>query len=111
MNAPIAGLIVAAVMSAGCAGTRPPVEMAGAAPSLEKVSARPLDGYPAAVAAIMDVFEQKLGFPRADVTVVPFSDRRHFEEGLRAAGYPPELARSASSFAAIGGARAVLVNA
>jgi hypothetical protein len=71
---------------------------------------RGADGYQAALAAIMNAFEQALGLPRADVRLVLFSDRRSFEQGLLAAGYPPALARSASSFAAIGGARAVLVN-
>lgn len=70
-----------------------------------------LDGYPAALAAIMNAFEQALGLPRGDVRLVLFPDRRSFEQGLLTSGYPPALARSASSFAAIGGARAVLVNA
>jgi hypothetical protein len=45
------------------------------------------------------------------VTLVLFPDRRAFEEGLRALGYDPQLAQdTASTFNAIGGARAILVN-
>ena len=95
-----AGVIVVAMCAAGCAKSRGQVDMEPA-----------LDGYPAALAAVLDAFEQALGLPRADVRLVLFSDRRSFEQGLLSAGYPSGLARSASSFAAIGGARVVLVNA
>ena len=98
-----------AIIAAGCAQSRAPAHTV--APRIASDEAPKLEGYPAAVSAIMDVFERKLGLPRADVSLVLFADRRHFEEGLLEAGYPPELARSASSFAAIGGARSVFLNA
>jgi hypothetical protein len=104
--------IVMAMCAAGCARPGAPVEIVALPPSGAPVSAgRELDGYPAALAAIMDALEQALGLPRADVQLVLFPDRRSFEQGLLTTGYSPELARSASSFAAIGGARAVFVNA
>lgn len=106
-----ASAIVMAITAAGCANSRAPARIVSLRPPITFDHVPKLEGYPAAVAAIMDVFEQKLGLPRADVSLVLFADRRHFEEGLLEAGYPPELARSASSFAAIGGARAVFLNA
>jgi hypothetical protein len=66
--------------------------------------------YPAALAAIVRVFERDLGLPAVDATLVLFPTRRSFEEGLLEIGYPPRLARDASSFDAIGGAKAILVS-
>ncbi len=108
-----AGAILMVALAAGCAERRAPVEVVALSPSNVRTTSvdRTLDGYQAALAAIMDTFEQALGLPRADVKLVLFADRRRFEEGLVASGYPPELARSASSFTAIGGARTVFVNA
>ena len=108
-----AGAILVLALAAGCAERRAQVEVVALSPSnLPTTSVdRTLDGYQAALAAIMDTFEQALGLPRADVKLVLFADRRSFEEGLLTSGYPPELARSASSFSAIGGARVVFVNA
>jgi hypothetical protein len=103
MNAQwVAGVIFAAMFAAACA-----LPQTGTAVSTEPV----LDSYTAAITSVLNAFEQALGLPRADVKLVLFSDRRRFEQGLLAAGYAPGLARSASSFAAIGGARVVLVNA
>ncbi len=100
------------MMAAGCARSPGEIEIFALPPPGAPVSAdRGLNGYPAALAAIMNAFEQALELPRADVRLVLFPDRRSFEQGLLAAGYPPALASSASSFAAIGGARAVLMNA
>ena len=70
-----------------------------------------LNSYEGALAAVADAFERELGLPRVDVQLVLFPGRRAFERGLLEIGYTPALARSASSFNAIGGARAVLVNA
>ncbi len=112
MSVSLAGRVIAvAVCAAGCAKPLPPIELAGSPPASVRAAPRGLDAYPSAVAAIMEAFEQALGLPRADVNLVLFPNRRSFEEGLLETGYPPELARSASAFAAIGGAREVFVNA
>jgi hypothetical protein len=106
-----ASTVMVAIVAMGCAGSRAPARIIAPHSAIASEAAPELEGYPAAVTAIMDVFEQKLGLPRADVSLVLFADRRHFEDGLLEAGYPPELARSASSFASIGGARSVFLNA
>lgn len=113
MNAQCAaGVIFVAMCAAGCAKSSGPIAAVARPPSSTAITAEhDGDEYTAAVAAVMDAFEQALGLPRADARLVLFSDRRSFEQGLLTAGYPPGLARSASNFAAIGGARAVLVNA
>lgn len=115
MNAQCAatGAIFAAMCAAGCAKSSVQIATVARSPASTAITAGHDDGgeYAAAVAAVMDAFEQALGLPRADARLVLFSDRRSFEQGLLTAGYPPALARSASNFAAIGGARAVLVNA
>jgi hypothetical protein len=67
--------------------------------------------YAKDVAAIAGAFESALRLPPVEVPVVLFPNRRAFEQGLMQVGYTPELARTASAFDAIGGARAVLVNA
>jgi hypothetical protein len=67
--------------------------------------------YSAALATVLDGLEQELAPPRLDVSLVLFPSRRAFEQGLLETGYSAALARSASAFSAIGGARAVLVNA
>jgi hypothetical protein len=111
MNAWYAAVSVAAMCAAGCATNPRPIQIVALPPGDAPVRIEgTLDGYPGALAAITDAFEA-LGLPRSDVRLVLFPDRRSFEEGLQASGYPPDLARSASSFAAIGGARAVLLNA
>ncbi len=111
MNAPFAvGVILMAITAAGCAKSRAPIEIAPPPSNAPANTERELDGYAAALAAIVDALQQ-LGMPRADVRLILFSDRRSFEQGLLASGYPPALARSASSFSAIGGARVVFVNA
>ncbi|MGH2604929.1 MAG: hypothetical protein ACRDJ9_36730, partial [Dehalococcoidia bacterium] len=70
-----------------------------------------LEDYPTALGAILDVLERQLKLPRPQVTLVLFANRRSFEAGLLSIGYPPALARDASMFGAIGGARAILANA
>ena len=67
--------------------------------------------YSAALASVLDGLEQELALPRLDVSLVLFPSRRAFEQGLLETGYTAALARSASAFNAIGGARAVLINA
>jgi hypothetical protein len=106
------GTLLVATFAAGCVKTRAPVEVVALPPVEARASdEKALDGYQSALAAIVDAFDEALGLPRADVELVLFADRHAFEEGLLTSGYPPDLARSASSFAAIGGARAVFVNA
>jgi hypothetical protein len=67
--------------------------------------------YSAPLASVLDGLEQELALPRLDVSLVLFPSRRAFEQGLLEIGYTAALARSASAFNAIGGARAVLINA
>jgi hypothetical protein len=69
-----------------------------------------IENYPAALAAIGDVFSRHLDLPKPDAALVLFANRRSFEAALLSFGYPAKLAREASTFRAIGGARAVLVN-
>jgi hypothetical protein len=111
MNARSAsGALLLAVFVA-CAKTPERIEIVTLPAPGTAVSTDRLGGYAAALAAIMAAFEQALGLPRADVALVLFPNRRAFERGLLDVGYTPGLARSASAFDAIGGARAVLVNA
>ena len=108
----VAGVLFVAMCAAGCAKSSAQIATVARPPSSAAITAdHGDDEYTAAVADVMNAFEQALGLPRADARLVLFSDRRSFEQGLLTAGYPPGLARSASNFAAIGGARAVLVNA
>ncbi len=106
-----AGVIVVAMLTSACARPAPPVQVVALPPGAVTASEADLDGYPAALAAIVNAFDGALGLPRVDVKLMLFADRKSFEEGLVTTGYPPELARAASSFAAIGGAREVFVNA
>jgi hypothetical protein len=110
MNAPVVVGVVVAMLAAACAKGRVPVATAALRTNTSPATPHSPDGYPAARDAIVDAFE-KLGLPRVDVELVIFRDRRSFEQGLVASGYAPALARSASAFSAIGGARAVFVNA
>src|SRR6187401_2308664 len=98
MHAPFSlGVIVTAILAAGCGNARTPLEVVppSAAPA---ASERKLDGYHDALAAIREVLQQPLGFPRVDVELVLLRDRSSFEQELLNVGYPPELARSASAF-------------
>lgn len=74
------------------------------------VSAGRLGDYETALTAIVNAFQRAVGLPRPDAALVVFPSRRSFEQGLLELGYTPALARSASTFNAIGGAKAVLVN-
>ncbi len=66
--------------------------------------------YGADVAAIAQAFDAALRLPPVEAAVVLFPNRRAFERGLVEIGYTEHLARTASAFDAIGGARAVLIN-
>ena len=105
-----AGALFLAVFAAACAKTPGQIEIVHLPAPGTPVSAGRLGDYETALAAILNAFEEAVGLPRPDVALVLFPNRRSFEQGLLELGYTPALARSASSFNAIGGARAVLVN-
>ena len=67
--------------------------------------------YSADVGAIARAFDAAVQLPPVEAEIVLFPNRRAFERGLVEIGYTERLARTASAFDAIGGARAVLVNA
>jgi hypothetical protein len=67
--------------------------------------------YATDVAAIAQAFDAAMRLPPVAAALVLFPNRRAFEQGLLEIGYSERLARTASAFDAIGGARAVLVNA
>jgi hypothetical protein len=105
---------VAVVLCSACAQPLVEPTFVPLGPAAGQLPASPpdtLEDYPTALAAIVDVLESKLKLPRPQVTLVLFANRRSFEAGLLSIGYPPELARDASAFGAIGGARAILANA
>jgi hypothetical protein len=102
---------IVAVLAVSCATRVEHIEIVrstsnGAAPITPRSST-----YEAALELVLDALERELALPRVDVSLVLFPSQRSFERGLLEIGYTPSLARSASSFNAIGGARAVLVNA
>lgn len=100
---------VACALVLACAAAVPGIEIvpAGGDPPASTRSER----YAKDAAAIAAAFESALQLPPVDVALVLFPNRQVFAEGLRELGYTPELAETASAFDAIGGARAVLVNA
>jgi hypothetical protein len=105
-----AGVAILGWLSTGCANTPREIEVVpvnGAAAAASIRSAR----YAKDVAAIAAAFEAALHLPPVEVPLVLFPTRRAFEQGLLELGYSPGLAQAASAFAAIGGAKAVLVNA
>jgi hypothetical protein len=110
----LSALLLTSVASGACARgqqelqlVRVPARAPGAEPWPSRQSIR---DYPAALVAIVRVFERDLGLPAVEATLVLFPTRRSFEEGRLEAGYPPPLARAASSFDAIGGPKAILVS-
>ncbi|MGH9160933.1 MAG: hypothetical protein ACRD2X_13235 [Vicinamibacteraceae bacterium] len=111
------GILVALAVALCSACAQPLVEptfvpLAETPPGGQRASpSAALEDYPTALAAIVDVMESELKLPRPEVTLVLFANRRSFEAGLLSIGYPRELARDASAFGAIGGARAILANA
>jgi hypothetical protein len=104
------GVLVAAVFVTACATTPRQIDVVRLPSAGTPIASERHGDYASALAAIMNAFEQALGLPRADVALVLFPNRRSFEQGLLELGYTPALARRASSFNAIGGAQAVLVN-
>jgi hypothetical protein len=102
-----AALILA--VPAGCARHQGVIRIVHA-PAAADAGAERRGDYPAVFAQILSSFDAALGLPRPDVALVLFPGRRAFEQGLLQVGYPRELARTASAFNAIGGARAILMN-
>jgi hypothetical protein len=86
------------------------IEIVDATPQAGAGVSRRRAGYEAALASVVNTLEQ-VGLPRVEIPLVLFPSRRAFERGLLEIGYSKSLARSASAFNAIGGARAVLLNA
>lgn len=111
MNARRGRALLALVFATACATSPGQIEVVRLPYADTPVASGRLGDYASTLAAIMKAFEQALGLPRADVALVLFPNRRSFEQGLLELGYEPALARRASSFNAIGGAQAVLVNA
>jgi hypothetical protein len=112
ISRPAIGMLLAALLAIGCAGASATIEIvtAAAPPDAAEESERAVE-YRSDLAAIAKAFEETLRLPRPDVALVLFPSRRSFEQGLLEIGYTPALARSASAFNAIGGARAILLNA
>ena len=104
------GWLAVVLAAASCAERPASIEVVTPGETRAVASARHAR-YAQDVAAIAQAFETALRLPRAEAPVVLFPNRRAFERGLLEIGYTQRLARTASAFDAIGGARAVLVNA
>jgi hypothetical protein len=107
-----AGLLLA-VWLAGCATARDPFTVAFPGPAPATVTtAGDISSYDQAMATIAAIFEQDLRFPPFVAALQFFPGRIAFERKLLDVGYEPALAeRTARVMAAIGGHRAVLVDA
>lgn len=104
-------LVLAGLLPAGCASTPQTIEIVTVSQAVTPATPRKLAGYHATLARVVEALEDELGLPRIDVALVLFPSRKAFELGLAHIGYSPELARAASAFHAIAGAKAVLMNA
>jgi hypothetical protein len=102
------GLVLSA---SSCAHRAEIVEIVPVPPNSGAPPSTRTSTYEAALTLVVDALERELPLPRVDVSLVLFPSQRSFERGLLQIGYSEALARSASSFNAIGGARAVLMNA
>lgn len=103
-------LLLAALVTA-CATAPATIEIIRAPASSTLATSPGRTGeYEVDLAAVLDAFEEALDLPRPDVLLVLFPSRRSFEQGLLEIGYTPALARSTSSFNAIAGAKAILLN-
>jgi hypothetical protein len=106
-----AGILLVTAATLACATAPATIEVIRAPASPASATSAGRTGeYEADLAAILNAFEDALDLPRPDVALVLFPHRRSFEQGLLEIGYTPTLARSASLFNAIGGARAILLN-
>jgi hypothetical protein len=103
--------IVIALFAMSCSPTVEQIEIVPVPPDSRTPASERTSTYDAALALVLDALERELTLPRVEVSLVLFPSRRSFEQGLLQIGYTKTLARSASSFNAIGGARAVLMNA
>ena len=106
----VLALTITSSLAAGCAAPPREIEVVAVNSSQKTVSPRAAR-YGQDVSAIAAAFQAALQLPAVEVPVVLFPSRRAFEQGLLQVGYTPGLARTASTFDAIGGAKAVLVNA
>lgn len=109
----VRGRLLLCLCLSGCTGERGPIAVAfpGPAPSVV-TPAVDISSYDEAAATIAAIFERELGFPAFTATLTLFPGRRAFEAALLGVGYEPGLAeRTARVMAAIGGHRAVLVDA
>jgi hypothetical protein len=103
--------MLVALFAASCAKAPEQIEVVTIARAAATPSTTRTVSYEAILTDVLNALEQDTGLPRVDVSLVLFPSRDAFERGLLEIGYSKALARSASSFNAIGGARAVLVNA
>ena len=103
--------VVIALFAASCSNSVEQIEIVPVPPNGGTPATARASTYEAALTLVLDALEQELARPRLTVSLVLFPSRRAFEHGLLQIGYTKPLAKSASSFNAIGGARAVLVNA
>ena len=99
------------LLATSCSKTVERIEIVPVRPDGDVPGSARASTYEATLRLVLDGLERELALPRVDVSLVLFPNRRTFEQGLLQIGYTPALARSASSFNAIGGARAVLMNA
>jgi len=100
------------VVSGACAGSREPhvvtIPQSGVRPVRHIDS---IHDYRSAVAAIVHVLEQDLGFPPFPVAFRFYPTRDAFQAALVEVGYDPSFARTtAHTMTAVGGYRGVLLN-
>ena len=107
----VLALAIVPWLAAGCAAPTREIEVVAVNAAAEAPVSSRGARYAQDLAAIAAAFEAALQLPPVEVPVVLFPTRRAFEQRLLQVGYTPGLARTASSFDAIGGAKAVLVNA
>lgn len=103
--------VVLALVAGSCSKSVEQIEIVPVPPNGDTPATARTSTYDAALTLVLDALERELSLPRVEVSLVLFPSRRTFEQGLLRIGYTKALARSASSFNAIGGARAVLMNA
>ena len=104
-------VVVLTLLTACCSNRVEHIEVVDPASNGAAAASSRASSYQSALALVVDALGEELALPRVEVSLVLFPSRRAFEQGLLQIGYTKSLARSASSFDAIGGSRAVLVNA
>jgi hypothetical protein len=103
--------VLIALSAASCSKSVEQIEIVPVPANGDTQATSRTSSYEAALTLVLDALERELELPRVDVSLVLFPSQRAFEQGLLKIGYTKSLARSASSFNAIGGRRAVLMNA